>query len=98
MAAPVVNQNEETDLTQATDAYFNGRVELGSSRYDTPLVEASGYGDIREGAEEHPEYWRHIDDRIQQQAAALAKIDAAKKSESSSGGKSCSHPFLFTSP
>jgi hypothetical protein len=82
VAIPVANQKGEADKAQVvTGAYFNGRFEVGPSPYHAPLIgDATGYGDIREGAEGHPGYWRHIDDEIEKQAAALAKINAAKES------------------
>lgn len=62
-AAPlIVDEGYEAEKAQATDIFFNGPVEESPSPYHAPLLQGeSGFGDIREGAEDCPEWSRHIE-------------------------------------
>lgn len=56
------------------NAFFNGSVEESPSPYHIPLLDGdTGFGDIREDAEDFPELWKHIDDEIAREEAAAAK-------------------------
>ena len=74
-----VNEQPDADKAQATNAFFNGSVEESPSPYHIPLLDDdTGFGDIREDAEDFPELWKHIDDAIAREEAAAAKASQAQ--------------------
>ena len=62
----VVNEADQVEKSAASTGFYGGfDVEESPSPYHAPVIDqASGFGDVREGAEEFPKYWQDNEPRL----------------------------------